>query len=81
MEHEPFLDEAEKKYLSAVIKPFRGRVEYIVKSSSRCKHGFCRIRVCFHDSNDDIYLPFFNEMAMYKGVKMDKAYTLEELGL
>ena len=43
MEHEPFLDGAEKKYLSAVIKPFRDRVEYIVKSSSSENSTFSSI--------------------------------------
>ena len=42
---EPILDEAEKEYLSSVIKPFRGRVNYIYKTSCGEKAYFIRIVV------------------------------------
>ena len=33
------------------------------------------------DENEMITLPVFKEGAMYKSMKLDKEYTLEELGL
>ena len=73
------LTEKEKEYLSAVIKPFRDRVEKIYKfrytySSSEC------IAISIKDDNN-VYLPSFERGTMYKGMELEKAYTLEELGL
>ena len=85
MEHvEPILDEAEKRYLSAVIKPFRDRVKHIrrvwyisITSSSE----YQRIYITLSDDSYNIDLPLFKKETMYKGMKIGKAYTLEELGL
>lgn len=74
------LDEEEKKYLSAVIKPFKNRVEYIIKKLSSCNSTaeYIMIEVI----NDGcIALPYFQKDTMYKGMEIDKEYTLEELGL
>lgn len=71
------LDEAEKAYLSAVIKPFRNEVLGIKKKE-------CAIDECIAIVMKDyeiIYLPLFKEGTMYQGMERDKRYTLEELGL
>ena len=81
---EPILDEAEKQYLSAVIRPFRDRVRYIAKAfaDDECVYRVnCYIFIHFNDGSDDMDFPVFHESKMYKGMKSDKAYTLEELGL
>ena len=81
---EPILDDAEKRYLSAVIRPFRDRVQYIAKSfddDARFYRINCYIFIHFNDGSDDMNFPVFHESKMYKGMKSDKAYTLEELGL
>ena len=78
---EPILDEAEKEYLSAVIKPFRKDVEYIVKLP---KFEWIQEAIYIHIGRSwrgNIELPTFKKGAMYKGMKIDKRYTLEELGL
>ena len=76
---EPILDEAEKKYLSAVIKPFREKIEYIRKNKSAYRDKqFIRIIMCDCDCAN---LPFFKGGTMYKGMEADKLYSLEELGL
>lgn len=74
----PILDDAERRYLSAVIRPFRDRVKYIVKRAFSSQKGECIIIAI-----DDDYLtfPYFKMGTMYKGIKLDKHYTLEELGL
>ena len=73
------LDEAEKKYLSNVIRPFRDRVNNIrkVKSYTNNKSEYIIISI----GNENITLPYFEENAMYKGMRLNKEYTLEELGI
>ena len=73
------LDDAEKKYLSAVIKPFRKNIKYIRKNKSAYKDKQF-ILIVFYDGNY-MYFPFFENDAMYKGMELDKKYSLEEIGL
>ena len=75
---EPILDDVEKRYLSDVIKPFRNRVEHICKRSLYRDKEYICIEL---DNNDTSLLPNFKENTMYKGMKVGKGYTLEELGL
>ena len=81
---EPILDDAEREYLSAVIKPFRNRVQYIAKAFADDEGVYrnnCYIFIHFNDGSDDMDFPVLHESKMYKGMKRYKAYTLEELGL
>ena len=70
------LDEVEKRYLRGVIRPFRDKVTYIEKANA---YDCSFIRIATNE--EDIVLPHFKADAMYKGMKTNKAYTLEELGL
>lgn len=75
----PILDDIEKAYLSAVIKPFRERIKYIRKinhSSVNNDQFLCIVLV-----NDRCGLPNFKKGTMYKGMEEDRDYTLKELGL
>ena len=72
------LDEAEKKYLSNVIRPFRDKIKYIIKVKSSYDNNFY-IRIVLN--NDVSTLPKYKKNTMYKGMKIDKEYALEELGL
>lgn len=74
----PILDDVEKAYLSAVIKPFRDKVRFIMKYTFSEKNEFLAIDIC---KDTDIVLPNFIKGTMYKGMEADKAYTVEELGL
>lgn len=82
---EPILDEAEKEYLSSVIKPFRSRIVRICKRD--CSVDNYYIKIILKPIDDDsraehIALPEFKkDVMMYKGMKADKRYSLEELGL
>ena len=69
------LDEAEKKYLSAVIRPFRDKVKWIVKAETCGNQEY--IKICLND--DGTNLPNFKKNTMYKGMKSYKEYTLEDL--
>lgn len=78
---EPILDDEEKEYLSSVIKPFRKDVEYIVKLP---KFEWIQEEIYIHIGRSwrgNIELPTFKKETMYKGMKINKRYTLEELGL
>lgn len=72
----PILDDVEKAYLSAVLKPFRKKVGYVKKINCG-KIEFLKIYL----EDDSIPFPFFTKDTMYKGMEADKDYTLEELGL
>lgn len=74
----PILDDVEKAYLSAVIKPFRDRVEYIEK---RCFVSGTEYILISLQNNKTLSFPTFKTGTMYKGMKSRKEYTLEELGL
>lgn len=70
------LNRQERRYLSSVIKPFRNKVKYIKKSLDV---GGCFISIELDD--DGASLPYFEGDTMYKGMEVEKEYTLEELGL
>lgn len=73
------LNEAEKRYLRDVIRPFRDRVRSIVKHESIDYAGKSYIGI---DLKDYYWLlPDFKSDEMYKDMKERKPYTLEELGL
>ena len=71
---EEILDNTEKNYLRGVIRPFE--VKYIEKGTTRYAE-FIYIQL----KNTHICLPDFEPNTMYKGMKLNKKYTLEELGL
>lgn len=70
----------EKEYLSNIIKPFRGRVTNIKKFENYRDRQ--KEYITIYIKNDfEINLPNFEKNTMYKNMEIDKAYTLEELGL
>lgn len=80
----PVLDEAEKKYLSGVIRPFRKDYEIQIKKC--CEDGgkeFITIIVKNLTSSltEFVCLPYFGKDTMYKGMESEKEYFLKELGL
>lgn len=76
---EPILDDKERKYLSTVIKPFRNRINSITKREYKYyDEQYIHIT---SDNNEAFCLPDFSKDTMYKGMELDKEYTLEELGL
>ena len=78
---EPILDDVEREYLSAVIKPFRNKVKNIVKISGIGKSKEQYIRIVLGEL-DFMNFPNFNKnTGMYKGMEADRLYSLEELGL
>lgn len=78
IQEKEILDEAEKRYLKAVIRPFKNRVRYISKED--CYDGDCYISIEL-DNGENIGLPYFEKETMYNGMEEDKEYTLKELRL
>lgn len=73
------LDDVERKYLSSVIKPFRKNISYIRKSKDAGKwKKYIKIELC---DGDTMYFPYLSNDEMYKGMELNRNYTLEELGL
>lgn len=80
-EYKPeIITEKEKSYLSAVIKPFRKKVEYIQKIESDYDNTEY-INMIMKRNDDYCALPVFERGTMYKGMTSNTDYTLEELGL
>lgn len=76
---EPILDDIEKEYLSAVIKPFRKRIKSIKKAYNSGNSAYISIAM---NKGEHIFLPYFNlNSGMYKRMEIDKEYTLKDLGL
>lgn len=79
---EQILGEAEREYLSSVIKPYKNKVTGITKVKDEYKENMRYIRITVRSVGTEyINLPWFKENTMYKGMKDLKDYTLEELGL
>ena len=76
---EQILDDAEREYLAAVIRPFRKEVDTISKFHS---WDDCS-QYIYIETKDNHFatLPFFPKDTMYKGMKEGKHYSLKELGL
>lgn len=72
------LDDVEREYLSAVIKPFRKKVDTISKF-----HTVNTMQYIYFQMKDKNgwTLPLFKKGTMYKGMVQGKHYTLEELDL
>lgn len=82
------LTKDEKEYLRAVIKPFRDRIIYIKKTIVFDGYGVnyaeCISIISKYKDEEEEYiteLPIFEEYSLYKGMEVEKEYTLEELGL
>lgn len=77
--HPQILDDAEKRYLKGVIRPFRKNVTSIRKIKS-CNSTRYRISI-FVSGVSSCDLPWFDGETMYKGMEINRKYTPEELGL
>lgn len=80
MTKENILTDKEREYLRNVIEPFKDKVRIIQKMqtfSTIMRRHF--IGVCLYD--DYLTLYNFEENTQFKGMELDKEYTLEDLGL
>lgn len=81
----PILDTIEREYLKNIIKPFKKRVKsiYKIKSDIGMYYGENHYHIVIELTGyESIKLPAFNKKTnMYKGMELDKHYTLKELKL
>lgn len=75
--NKPILDDEEKEYLNAVIRPFKNRISNIVKRNFDREKSY----IVIHINSESFYFPYFKKGTMYEGMEADKQYTLKELGL
>ena len=75
---EKILDDVERKYLAAVIRPFRKEIDTISKfhTANTMQYIYFQMK----DKNGWT-LPLFKKGTMYKGMVQGKHYKLDELGL
>ena len=80
---ELILNDDEKDYLSAVIRPFRDRVICIKKCEDE-QDEYIGIQLKYYANEiviDTLILPSFKRGTRYSKMETDKKYTLDELGL
>lgn len=79
----PVLTDEEKEYLSNVIRPWKNKIKTITKywGTGDCVNEF--IQICYIQNGFNYYmsLPQFERWSMYKGMELERDYSLEELGL
>jgi len=77
------LDETEREYLKAVLRPFRNRDVKINKARHSSLDSLViwdYLVICF-ENGESILFPDFPAGAMYNGMEPFHKYTLEELGI
>ena len=80
----PVLTDKEREYLSAVLKPYKGRVRGIVLYLSLLPgYEYITVRIASeaHQACDSMQFPYFAKGTMYAGMDRGKTYTPSELGL
>ena len=90
---EPILDDVEKEYLKAVLKPFKNKIISVKKCMSgsiTCPNVYyvngkkvVKTKEYLHIqlATDYFCLPMFEQGTMYKNMKVNIPYTLKELGI
>ena len=78
----PILTEKEKEYLSAVIKPFKNKVSYIVKQQGFKDDKKLSVEfIIIYVDDEKLILPSYDKGTLYKDMKLMEKYTIEDLGL
>ena len=81
--NEPLLNDAERQYLEAVIRPFKDRAIGVTKYKFSNDYAWLYIDVAgvTESTFDGFSLPAFRKDSAYLDMKFDKEYTLKDLGL
>ena len=79
----PVLTDEEKEYLSNMVKPWTNKIKTITNywGTGNCVNEF--IQICYIQDGFNYYmsLPQFERGSMYKGMELERDYSLEELDL
>ncbi len=77
-----YLDGIEKEYLKFVLKPFRHEIVSIEKMAGFDTEERLFVNMKKKDNrNHFFYFPSFEKGSMYKGMELNKKYTLSDLGI
>lgn len=79
----PILDDVERRYLKTVFRPFHKKIISVCKKSSNDEEIewlFLKLKP-LNNFEDYMTFPVFKNGTMYKGMELNKIYTLEELGI
>ena len=81
--NEPMLTDSEKDYLKAFIKPFKDRINYIVKDGNNELEYLMIVvnSIADYMITETISFPYFIKGSKYVNMELNKKYTLKELGL
>lgn len=78
---EPILNDTEREYLAAVIRPFKENACTVCKKYIQSCSGLSYEYIVVKLNAERWGFPKFVEGTMYKNMELDKEYSLEELGL
>ena len=80
---EPVLDDAEKRYLESVVRPFKNRVKSITKRLYSNDHEYIHLEIksIYEWDYELMNFPLFVRNKMYQRMETGKEYTIKELGL
>lgn len=84
LEHkEKILTKFEKDYLSSTLHPFRKIIVNVSKHrlNNDLEYIAIRVKSLKEDEEENMCFPAFKIGTMYKGMELDKKYSLKELGL
>ena len=76
----PILTYKEKAYLESVFRPFKDDVVWIQKIY-RESYEYLIYRIKIIGGFEYCFMPSFEPNTMYRGMKLNKEYSLEDLGL
>jgi hypothetical protein len=79
-----YLDKEEYRYLYTLVRPYRDKISYIMKTAivytDRIK--IFRLVIVYNDGNMPTYLyPFKNKPTFYEGMELEKKYNIKDLKL
>lgn len=77
----PILNDTEREYLAAVIRPFKENACTVCKKYIQSCSGLSYEYIVVKLNTERWGFPKFVEGTMYKNMELDKEYSLEELGL
>lgn len=77
------LDDAEKRYLKSVIRPFKNDVAWVMLAYDWAYGTKVHLEICCRQNGVESHIQFppFAPNAMYENMEIGKRYTLKELGL
>lgn len=78
---ESILNDKEREYLAAVIRPFKKHVCTVCKKYVQSCSGLSYEYIVVKLGTERWGFPKFVEGTMYKGMELEREYSLEELGL